>query len=104
MFARMMVGVVLLGCLAGAAQGVAPQARMTAEQAQRWERRNRLLQRANALLREGKTDEAMASVRRALALERGLLGDLSGSGLEWLAGLARLHQDREQFAQAAASR
>jgi hypothetical protein len=36
--------------------------------------------RANALLREEQRDEVIASVQRALPLERGVLGGLSGNG------------------------
>jgi CHAT domain-containing protein/tetratricopeptide (TPR) repeat protein len=104
MIARVLVVLGVLGGLAGTAQGAAPPARMSAEQAERWERRNRLLRRANALVRAGQTGEANASVRRALALERGLLGDLSGNGLVWLVWLAEKQQEREQFAGALASR
>jgi hypothetical protein len=77
---------------------------MSVEQAKQWERRNRLLRRANALLAEEQTDEAIALWRRALALERGVLGDLSGQGLKWLDWLAKKQQEREQFAGAVAGR
>jgi CHAT domain-containing protein/tetratricopeptide (TPR) repeat protein len=101
---RVLAALGLLGGLAETVQGAAPPAQFTPEQAKRWERRNRLLDRANAVLREGQVDEAIASVRRALALERGVRGDLSGNGLGWLDWLARTQQEQGQFAEGIESR
>jgi CHAT domain-containing protein/tetratricopeptide (TPR) repeat protein len=98
------MALVLLAALAGLAAGAAPPARFTPQQTRLWAQRNRLLQRANALFLDGKTDEAISLTRKALALERGILGGLSSDGLDWLEGLARLQEHGEHFEDTIATR
>jgi hypothetical protein len=101
---RAVLSLLAVVCCVAASDAVAPPARLTAQQHKQWEQRTQRLQRANALIRAGQRDEAIAAVRKALKVERAVLGQLSSNGLVWLNGLARLQEDREQFAGVIASR
>jgi CHAT domain-containing protein/tetratricopeptide (TPR) repeat protein len=86
------------------ADAAAPPARLTPDQSLLQAKRDRLLQRATNLFRDGQVDQAVSTTRKALALERGELGGLSAYGRGWLAWLAPLQEERGQFAEAITSR
>jgi CHAT domain-containing protein/Tfp pilus assembly protein PilF len=95
---------VLMLALPALVDAAAPPARLTPQQSKLLAQRDQLQQQANILLRAGQTDDAIAAMKKALALERRVLGELSGNGLTWLAWLARLQEQREQFEDTIASR
>jgi CHAT domain-containing protein/tetratricopeptide (TPR) repeat protein len=94
----------LLAAFATLAEAAAPPAQLTPQQSKAWAQRNRLLQQATTLFRDEQIDEAISAIRKALNLERGIFGGVSGNGLTWLERLARLQEEREQLADAIASR
>jgi CHAT domain-containing protein len=88
----------------GAVFAAAPPAALTVAQREQMAERDRLLKGVNDAFRAGKLDAAIASISRALAIERKVHGGLRASSLGWLAGQARLQEQRELWAGAEAAR
>jgi CHAT domain-containing protein/tetratricopeptide (TPR) repeat protein len=86
------------------AQAAGPPAGLTPAQAKHLQQLNHWLQRANAHQRRGEIDEAIAAIHKGLALERTVFAQVRTAMLPWLAALAHLHEQREQFAEAEAAR
>jgi CHAT domain-containing protein len=99
-----LAGFLLLALPTEQAGAVAPRARLTAAQREQLALRERWLQRANARYAAGEIDEAITAVRKALALERAVLGMLGSTALPWLGFQARLQEQQEQFVEALAAR
>src|SRR5262249_30573590 len=104
-----------LACLALAlaagprASGQAPAAAkpsppLPAKQQERLKERDQLGEQANALRAQGKYAEAVEAVGKMLSIEREVLGQTSEDAIGSLELLARLHQDREDWAAAREAR
>ena len=106
---------IILACLALAlaagprASGQAPAAAkpsppLTAKRQERLKERDQLGEQANALRAQGKYAEAVEAVGKMLSIEREVLGETSEDAIGSLELLARLHQDREDWAAARKAR
>ena len=71
--------------------------RLTSVQRERLEQSKHLFVQANALLAQGKKTDAVEAVRRGLAGEREVFKQVRPYRCDWLALLARLLEEREDF-------
>jgi tetratricopeptide (TPR) repeat protein len=74
------------------------------ERQERLKERNRLWEAANQLRQQGKLAEAVAAVEKVLAIERAVLGKTHADVADSLELLAKLHEEREDFAAAHTAR
>ena len=106
---------IILACLALAlpavprAFGQAPAASkpsppLTARQQERLKERDQFAMQAEQLRSQGKLSEAIQAAEAMLAIEREVLGETSEDAIGSLELLARLHQDREDWAAARKAR
>jgi hypothetical protein len=79
-----------LFCFLPPAHAAAPPASLTEAQQQRLRQAVAAFLRANALDKQGKVDEVISAMRRGLAIEREVHGQVRPSMLPWLRGLANL--------------
>ncbi len=77
-----------------------PSLPLTARQQERLKERDHLAMQAVQLRSQGKLPEAIRAAEAMLALEREVLGETSEDAIGSLELLARLHQDREDWAAA----
>jgi tetratricopeptide (TPR) repeat protein len=73
---------------------------LTAEQKGRLKERDRYQEEANKCFREGKWDEGILALKKALAINRQVFGDLHEEVVDSLKALARAEESREDFAAA----
>jgi CHAT domain-containing protein len=85
------------------AQAAAPP-RLSPAQKEKLTQRDRWLQRADKHYGAGEIAEAIAALKKGLALERAVFGHVRATSLPWLAAQARLQEGREEFREAEEAR
>jgi hypothetical protein len=96
-------GLVLAALFAGQvawAQQAAADALVQMKRQERLKERNRLWAEARRLQQQSKLAEAVAAVEKVLAIERAVFGKTHADVADSLELLAKLHQEREEFAAA----
>jgi hypothetical protein len=102
---RRAVGSVVVVVLSAVlAQAAAPPPRLSPAQKEKLAQRDLWLQRANKHHGTGEIAEAIAVIRKGLALERAVFGQVRAASLPWLAFQAGLQERREEFSEAEEAR